>query len=134
VRHSLLPLPIFLPSNNLFTGDKCIQDATDNVAITGTVPLTNGLLEIWKAESNTTLRSLRKQDVLPWLTTNLHWRVTSVDGREVDRGSVEGLKISVVTTEITVNANEFPVYSGVYAVHCEVTEGRPGGFCEHDNH
>lgn len=52
-----------------------------------------------------------------------------MDGGEHDREAVEGLKVSVVTTEVSVpEGAKIPVYSGVYTVQTAVTEGRPAGF------
>lgn len=103
---------------------KCKQDAEDNVEVTGTVPLTAALL---KAVKNGDLGGLGKENVLPWLRENLHWRVTLADGTEKSRDEVPGLKIGVVTTEVTLPVGGYPVYSGVYEVHNEVTDGRPAG-------
>ncbi|TVY81027.1 Tyrosinase, partial [Lachnellula suecica] len=75
---------------------KCKQDADDNVEITGTVPLTGALL---KEFQQGTLGGLEKENVLPWLRDNLHWRVTLADGTERSRDEVPGLKVSVVSTE-----------------------------------
>jgi len=49
---------------------------------------------------------------------------------EQTREEVGGLKVSVVTTEVSVPDTEtgIPVYSGVYRLHRSVTEGRPAGF------
>ena len=73
------------------------------------------------------LGSLEKANVLPYLTRNLHWRVTGSDGSDIRREDVAGLKVSVVTTEVSIQQGGFPRYSGVYEVHPEVTEGRPAG-------
>ncbi|KAH8586174.1 hypothetical protein B0O99DRAFT_656959 [Bisporella sp. PMI_857] len=111
---------------------KCVRDATDDVAITGAVPLTNALLEVYQSENNTTLRSLRKEDTLPWLTTNMHWRVTCGDGSERSRDEVMGLKVSVVTTKVSCPEGSFPIYSGDYEIYPQCTQGRPGGYCDGD--
>jgi tyrosinase len=71
--------------------------------------------------------SLDKENVLPWLKDNLHWRVTLADGTEKDREEVPGLVVSVVTTEVALSMGQTPRYSGVYTVHPEVTAGRPAG-------
>lgn len=118
---------------------KCIKDADADVMVTGTVPLTQGLLEIFMSEANTTLRSLQKDDTLPWLRTNLHWRVTGADGNELDRTGVTGLMISVVTTEIKVETpkglkNPVPIYDGNYTIQPECTRGRPAGYTERGPH
>lgn len=103
---------------------KCKQDAENNIEITGTVPLTAALLKEFKKG---TLGGLGKENVLPWLRDNLHWRVTLADGTEKSREEIPGLKVSVVSTEITLPVGGFPVYSGVYEVHEGVTDGRPAG-------
>lgn len=103
---------------------KCKEDAEANVEITGTVPLTAALLKEFKKG---TLGGLGKENVLPWLRDNLHWRVTLADGTEKSREEVPGLKVSVVSTEVALPVGGFPVYSGVYEVHNEVTDGRPAG-------
>lgn len=97
--------------------------------ISGTVPLTPILLKLYK---NGDLGFLETENVIPYLRQNLHWRVTLADGTEIDRGNVEGLKISVVSTEVRCTQGGFPEYSGEYEVHSEVTGGRPAGLGEGD--
>jgi tyrosinase len=92
--------------------------------VTGTVPLTPALLAAIAAGH---LPSLRTEDVEPYLVANLHWRVTVFDGTERDREQVPGLKVAVCSTEVTIGADEVPVYDGVYAVHGGITDGRPAG-------
>lgn len=65
--------------------------------------------------------------MLPYLKDNLHWRVTLADGTDKRREEVEGLSVSVVTTEVEIEPNGKQRFSGVYQVHPEVTEGRPAG-------
>ena len=70
---------------------------------------------------------MERANVIPWLRDNLHWRVTLADGTEKDRTEVPHLKVGVVSTEVLLPAGQLPVFSGVYEVHTEVTEGRPAG-------
>lgn len=70
---------------------------------------------------------MRKEDVIPYLTTNLHWRVTLANGTEYPREDVPGLTISVNTTEVTIPVGGLPQRSGVYEPHPEVTAGRLAG-------
>ena len=65
-----------LGSNPAITNcEKCKTDAARDLVVTGVVPLTEVLLDmIAKGE----LRSLEPDDVVPYLTKNLHWRVTQV--------------------------------------------------------
>jgi tyrosinase len=109
--------------------EKCKDDAEENVIVTGTVPLTSAIVKQYKQGN---IGSLDKENVLPWLTKNLHWRVTLADGTDKPREEVEGLKVSLVTTEVTLPVGGFPQYSGVYEVHPEVTDGRPAGHCPGD--
>ncbi|KAF7945069.1 hypothetical protein EAE96_009849 [Botrytis aclada] len=108
---------------------KCIKDEARSLMISGTVPLTPILLKLYK---NGDLGSLETENVIPYLRQNLHWRVTLADGTEIDRGNVEGLKISVVSTEVRCAQGGFPEYNGEYEVHSEVTGGRPAGLGEGD--
>ncbi|KAE8445423.1 hypothetical protein EG329_013436 [Mollisiaceae sp. DMI_Dod_QoI] len=103
---------------------KCKKDATRDVYITGTVPLTAQIIsEVNKGNCP----SMDKDNVLPYLTKNLHWRVTLADGTEYPREDVPGLTITVATTEVTIPVHGRPQRSGVYETHPEVTAGRPAG-------
>ena len=102
---------------------KCKTDAASEVIITGTVPLTAGLINEWKKGN---LGEIDKENVLPYLKENLHWRVTLADGTDKRREEVQGLSVSVVSTEVEVEQGR-QRYSGVYQIHPEVTAGRPAG-------
>lgn len=102
---------------------KCKTDAEAHVVITGTVPLTAQLLTEYKKGN---LGGMDKENVLPYLKDNLHWRVTLADGTDKRREEVPGLSVSVVTTEVEIEGGR-QRFSGVYEVHPEVTEGRPAG-------
>ena len=101
---------------------KCKKDAEDGLIVTGTIPLTKALIHEVK-EGN--CPSLAKENVLPWLRENLHWRVTLADGTEKDRNEVPGLVVTVVTTEVELPPHGFPRFSGIYKSHPEVTADRP---------
>lgn len=88
------------------------------------MPLTAGLIDEWKKGN---LGSMDKENVLPYLKENLHWRVTLADGTDKRREEVLGLSVSVVTTEVEVEQDGRQRFSGVYEVHPEVTDGRPAG-------
>jgi tyrosinase len=103
---------------------KCVEDAAAALVVTGTVPLTSALLTDIAAGR---LLSLRSEDVEPYLVKNLHWRITLFDGTERPRDQVPGLKVSVCSTEVTIGADDVPVYDGVYTLHNEITDGRPAG-------
>jgi tyrosinase len=80
-----------------------------------------------KEFKNGILGGLGKENVLPWLRDNLHWRITLADGTEKSRNELPGLKVGVVSTEVALPVGGYPRYSGVYEVHNEVTDGRPAG-------
>jgi tyrosinase len=104
--------------------DKCQDDMTEEIIVSGTVPLTSALLQDIVAGH---LRSLEPTDVAPYLQKNLHWRVMTFVGNEMPRDQVPGLTVSVVSTEVTIGGDGVPHYSGQYTAHDEVTVGRPGG-------
>ncbi|KAF2259352.1 Di-copper centre-containing protein [Lojkania enalia] len=103
---------------------KCQNDMEDELVVTGTVPLTSALLQdIVEGR----LAGLNKADVEPYLKRHLHWRVTGWDGEEVGRDSVPGLKVGVVSTEVSIGEDGVPVYSEVYETLEGVTDGRAAG-------
>jgi tyrosinase len=116
-------------ANNLEGCTKCQVDAANDLQITGTVPLTKALLQDVVLGK---VASLDAVDVIPYLQRNLHWRVTTFDGSEMPRDQVPGLKVGVWSTEVNIDADGIPVYSGQFASHFEVTEGRQGGFASGD--
>ncbi|KUJ14577.1 tyrosinase precursor [Mollisia scopiformis] len=113
------------PGDEAETGcGKCKKDAKRDVYITGTVPLT---AQIFSEVQKGNCPSMDKENVLAYLTKNLHWRVTLADGSEYPRENVPGLTITVATTEVTIPVHGRPQRSGVYENHPEVTVGRPAG-------
>jgi tyrosinase len=109
----------------LTTGcEKCARDAEAELEVSGTVNLTAALLKEVDAGH---LGSVERENVIPWLRQNLHWRVTLADGTEKDRTEVPHLKVGVVSTVVRLPAGGLPEFSGVYEVHTEVTQGRPAG-------
>ena len=92
--------------------------------VSGTVHLTGALL---KEMEEGRLGSLERENVIPFLRKNLHWRVTLANGTEKARGEVPHLKIGVVSTVVNLPAGRRPQFSGEYIVHTEVTDGRPAG-------
>jgi hypothetical protein len=65
-----------LGSNPRTTGcEKCKADADSGLIVTGVIPLTEALLD---AIAQGQIRSLDRDDVVPYLTKMLRWRVTKV--------------------------------------------------------
>jgi tyrosinase len=127
---------------------KCKTDAKKQVVVTGTVPLTAQIISVripsphfalCGLQSSTILikkkqevkkgncPSLDKANVIPWLTKNLHWRISLADGTERPATDVPGLVVALVTTDVNIPVGGRPQYSGVYESHPQVTAGRAGG-------
>ena len=65
-----------LGSNPRTTGcEKCKADADRGLIVTGVIPLTEALLDVIAQGQ---IRSLDRDDVVPYLTKMLHWRITKV--------------------------------------------------------
>ena len=49
---------------------------------------------------------------------------------------MDDLLVSAVSTDITIptDADELPVYSGVYTLHPACTQGKPGGYSHGDQY
>jgi len=109
----------------LTTGcEKCARDAEADLEVSGTVNLTGALV---KEVEDGRLGSVERENVIPYLRRNLHWRVILANGTEKSRDEVPHLKVGVVSTVVNLPAGRRPEFSGEYIVHTEVTEGRPAG-------
>jgi len=68
-----------------------------------------------------------------WQERNADIPFQQADGTDKPREEVAELKVSVVSTDVTIPPDGFPQYSGVYEIYPEVTEGRPAGHGAGDN-
>ncbi|KAK3395387.1 tyrosinase precursor [Sordaria brevicollis] len=103
---------------------KCRKDNANGLIVSGTVPLTSALLQdIVGGE----LQSLKPEDVIPHLRANLRWKVALFNGDEYNLEEVPDLKVSVASTEVTIDEEGLPHYSRQYTVYPEITEGKPCG-------
>lgn len=115
----------------------CRNQEMDRAKATGRVILTNALITRWKNEIHHNkaphvLQSMEREDVVNFLKTNLHWRVTSM-GQPVDLNRIPSLKVSLAVGKAQhwadrTKMSRFYDYQGVF----EVTEGRDGGAEERD--
>lgn len=121
----------------------CANQEEERVLATGRVTLTNALITRWKnqvvhspqdniAQGATVLNSMKPEDVVKFLTGNLHWRVTSAGGL-VDPEKVAGLKVSLAVGKADhfrdpTKLSRFYGYKGAF----EPTKGRPGGAVRED--
>jgi tyrosinase len=104
---------------------KCQNDIAGSLMVSGTVPLTSALLG--DIIDGGRLSSLEPEDVVPYLKANLKWKVTLFTGVEKNASEVPGLKVSVVSTKVTIGNDGLPSYSGEYTCYPEITAGVPGG-------
>ncbi|KAF2464024.1 Di-copper centre-containing protein [Lindgomyces ingoldianus] len=108
---------------------KCRQDQEEGLIITGTVTLTETLMD---KVLDGSLPSLGAPDVEPYLVKNLHWRVKMMGGLEVPRDQIAGLKVIVSSDEVGITDEDLPVHLGEPTVHPNITDGRLGGFSDGD--
>lgn len=73
-------------------------------------------------------------NIVPFLTSQLYWRLQNTDDSPLDIGQVPSLKIHVVGQEVVprVKEDQFPRY-GRMQVYREVTAGKAGGLGEDDD-
>jgi len=111
--------------------DKCKDDETRQIQVTASIPLTTTLISCVKDRE---LKSLRSEDVEPFLIKNLHWRVTLLDDTHVRREDVPDLKLSIMSVDVKKpdSDDKFPIW-GKYAVHPIITAGRPAGLGDDDD-
>jgi len=105
---------------------KCRQDQEDHTQVTGQIPLTLALVERYLAGI---LPDLSEDSVVPYLTQNLHWRVSTGDGNIIEnRSDVGGLTVFVVSNEVTIPEDEaqLPIYAEEVKIHAEITT-KPNG-------
>lgn len=105
-----------------------------DLVTTSTVPLTDALASIVSAKTKLDgplLETLEQAVVVPFLVSNLHWRVSKSDGTVVDPEDVPNFKVSVVSSTMTQpdDEDEFPTWSD-FNVLTQVTRGKKGGVTE----
>ncbi|KAF7875362.1 hypothetical protein EAF04_002534 [Stromatinia cepivora] len=95
--------------------------ADPNQLVTGTIPLTSALLD---DISQGLLKSLKDEDVEPYLEKNLHYRVTLLDDTEIDNSAVPSLTITVVSATVQQSTvdHELPKW-GPMVSHMELSTG-----------
>ncbi|KAK0712040.1 hypothetical protein B0H67DRAFT_647365 [Lasiosphaeris hirsuta] len=114
--------------------DKCVADMADQLCVTGTVSLTEALLDSYNGTINAddSLTGFDDETVEEYLTKNLHWRVALGDNTEVPRDQVPGLVVCVSSVKMRMDGNGVPVFDSEHTVHPGITDGRPAGLREGD--
>ncbi|KAK0749661.1 common central domain of tyrosinase-domain-containing protein [Schizothecium vesticola] len=123
--------------------ENCAGQAIQNTLATGRVVLTNSLITRWKdalthtpdpgVAGPTVLASMEPTDVVPFLATNLHWRITAANGL-VDFAAVPSVKVAVVVgkAEHFADNTKLSQYHGYRSAY-EITAGKPGGVGPEDD-
>ncbi|KAL8841953.1 MAG: hypothetical protein Q9170_000733 [Blastenia crenularia] len=107
------------------------RDPAQSTIVTGQIPLTRAL----RADEQKGLVDMEDEGkTKDYLTKNLHWRVTTMDDKDVPRDQVPDLKISVVAANVQAAEadDEFPVW-GEMKVQQDITNGRPAGLGSGDD-
>ncbi|KAK4110354.1 Di-copper centre-containing protein [Canariomyces notabilis] len=108
---------------------KCVTDMAEGLCVTGTVSLTEALVDAYNLDDGNEerLTSLDNDDVANYLKRHLHWRVLLADKTEVPRDQVPGLMVCVSAVKVTLDEDGLPVYDPDHRVYYRVTDGRPAG-------
>ncbi|KAH9909002.1 hypothetical protein F4778DRAFT_207554 [Xylariomycetidae sp. FL2044] len=77
--------------------------ATHNPPIAGTIPLTSALVQMVTLGQ---LASLQADDVRPFLESELTLRVCLLDGTVVEPGEVQGLGVSIMSSQVTAPTSD----------------------------
>ncbi len=97
---------------------------TVDIVTSGSVPLTRTLTD---CVTNGKLPDLTEAIVVPYLTSNLHWRVAGPDGGEVDPDTIKDFEISVwASTATPPTEYELPTWSAFIPL-AEITKSKAGG-------
>jgi len=117
--------------------DNCAEQARNKTLASGRVVLTNSLITRWKqqlvhhpdpgVDGPTVLASMDPHDVVPFLTANLHWRITA-GGHRVDPADVPSVKVCAVVgkAEHFADLGKLSKYHD-YVPAYQVTAGKPAG-------
>ncbi|KAJ6260068.1 Tyrosinase [Drechslerella dactyloides] len=104
-----------------------VDPSTVNNTVTGTVPLTDDMLN---ASVKFKLDSLKPEDAIPFLEKTLRWRCLDKDGKAVRVKNLKNLKVTVSTNLCTLPTDDEPwVKFGEWKQLAEITRkiGTDGG-------
>ncbi|KAL8800820.1 MAG: hypothetical protein Q9200_007127 [Gallowayella weberi] len=117
--------PNLVGTHSIITPYVMKRDPLQSTIVTGQIPLTRAL----RADEQKKLLNMTDEaKTKEYLTKNLHWRITTMDDKDVPREAVPDLKVSVITANVQAAKadDEFPVW-GELKVHTDITDGRPAG-------
>ncbi|CCA72437.1 related to tyrosinase precursor (monophenol monooxygenase) [Serendipita indica DSM 11827] len=104
----------------------CRNAAEQHKLIAGSIPLTRAIMK-----KGYELGALNREKIVPFLTNELHWRVTSLAQEDIKREDIPSLKVSVSRSVVVIpeTLSEFPVWKPPVQ-EPTITIGRPGGAAE----
>ncbi|KAL8727773.1 MAG: hypothetical protein Q9166_005828 [cf. Caloplaca sp. 2 TL-2023] len=117
--------PNLVGTHSIITPYVMKRDPQQSTIVTGQFPLTRAL----RADAQQGLLNMTDEaKTKGYLTKNLHWRITTMDDKDVPRDAVPDLKISVVAANVQAAKadDEFPVWGELKVQH-DITDGRPAG-------
>ena len=118
-------------NNEMESCPNCRVQAGGGLLLGDGIQLTHSLLDLIKSGqmvNGLRLESLEPEDVVPFLTRNLHWRILDNFGQERQREEVGGLKVQVMERLVSLPLLEGDAHVfEEYTVHADITHGRPGG-------
>ena len=124
-------------NSSVATCPNCAVQAASGLVITDTIHLTHALLKfVMSGEkvNGVKLETLEPDDVVPFLTRNLHWRILDARNQERSREEIQELKI-----QVNERLERLPVLEGdgreceKYASWEAITHGRSGGLNHGEN-
>ncbi|KAL8679857.1 MAG: hypothetical protein Q9186_003877 [Xanthomendoza sp. 1 TL-2023] len=117
--------PNLVGTHSIITPYVTKRDPLQSTIVTGQIPLTRALRVDEQAKLLNMTDEVKTKE---YLTKNLHWRITTMDDKDVPREVIPDLKISVVAANVQAAKadDEFPLW-GELKVHTDITDGRPAG-------
>ncbi|EPS44263.1 hypothetical protein H072_1759 [Dactylellina haptotyla CBS 200.50] len=120
--------PNFVGSYYIFSKRGNCHGCSPNSHVTGSVPLTNALIESAKQGK---IQDLTPESVIPYLRDNLTWRVQWTDGGFLNPSDVKSLKVSVSAAEVTIpTALSQGAVIGNWTTYYEITSKKPAGLLD----
>ncbi|KAK6536778.1 hypothetical protein TWF281_000992 [Arthrobotrys megalospora] len=122
--------PSFVGSYYLLSKNGTCHGCSENSLVTGSVPLTNMLIDCAKGGK---IKDLSPESVVPYLKSKLNWRVQVPNGGYLNLKDVRSLKISVSAATVTLPSSPGQD-AGItkWTTYYDITDKKPGGLCYGD--
>jgi len=117
--------------------ENCVQQEEENTVITGSISLTQAIIQgLQDPLLEKDVKTLIAKDGIPnFLNNYFEWRVTLVDGTDVNREHIGSLKVSVLRRNgkiLAARDNYDPPEYGDYEMVWNATEDKPSGATKED--